>query len=76
MSIRIIDLFIMMRDAIIDLAEVRLEVAAIKAKIDNHGKNIELLFQYLDELLKKAEAPQDPEVRVPIGFRLGKGKKK
>jgi len=38
-----------------------------KKKIDNHDKNIELVFSYLDELIGKQENPIE---RKPIGFRI------
>ena len=33
----------------------------------NYGKNIELIFQYLDELLEKNEHPR---IRKQIGFTI------
>lgn len=53
-------------------AELRLEIEYIKKKVDNHGKNIELVFQYLDELLEKKE---NPKSRKQIGYKLPKKKK-
>jgi hypothetical protein len=53
-----------------DNTELRLEIEKIKKKIDNHDKNIEQVFQYLDELLDKKENPKD---RKQIGYKM-KGK--
>ncbi|MBC7475278.1 MAG: ORF6N domain-containing protein, partial [Candidatus Sericytochromatia bacterium] len=45
----------------------RLEVEKIKKKLDNQDKNMEIVFQYLDELLEKK---QEPKVdRKHIGFK-------
>ena len=42
---------------------LRLEIDEIKNKLQNYDKNIELVFQYLDELLEKKENPEPrPEV--------------
>lgn len=51
-----------------DNTEIRLEIEKIKGDLSNHGKNMEIVFQYLDELLKKQENPNPPRTR--IGFRL------
>src|ERR1035438_6759687 len=69
MSIRIIEVFIKMREMLSDNLELRLEIEHIKKKIDNHGKNIELVFQYLDELVEKKE---NPPQRKQIGFIVPK----
>lgn len=71
-SMRIIDVFILIKETLSSNAELRSEIEQIKQKIDNHGKNIELVFQYLDELLEKKE---NPEPRKQIGFALPKKKK-
>ncbi len=66
-SIRIIELFAKLRKMLASHTELRLEVEKIKKKIDNQDKNIELVFQYLDELLDKKESP-----RKKIGFKISK----
>ena len=72
-SMRIIDVFILLRETISNHTEIRLEIEQIKKKLHNYGKNIELVFQYLDELLEKKEQPKP---RKQIGFALPKSKKK
>ena len=66
-SIRIIEVFVKMREVILAHNEIRLEIEHIKKKINNHDKNIELVFQYLDELLMKKE---NPKTRTQIGYKL------
>ena len=53
-------------------SELRLEIEFIKKKVDTHGKNITLVFQYLDELLEKQESPKP---RKKIGYKLPNTKK-
>ena len=66
-SMRIIDVFVILRETLANHAELRLEIEQIKKKLNSHGKNIELVFQYLDELLEKRD---NPIPRVQIGFKV------
>ncbi len=72
-SMRIIDVFILLRETLANHTELRLEIEQIKKKLHNYGKNIELVFHYLDELSEKTEQPK-PE-RKQIGFIIPKRKK-
>ena len=65
-SMRIIDVFILLRETLSNHTEFRLEIEEIKNKLQNQSKNLELVFQYLDELLEKKENPQP---RKAIGFK-------
>ena len=64
-SMRIIDVFVLLRESILNQSELRLEIERIKQKLHNYGKNMEVVFQYLDELLVKKVKP-----RKRIGYRL------
>lgn len=68
-SIRIIDVFVQLREAFLDNTELRLAIEQIRKKTDNNTKNIEVVFQYLDELIEKKEG-QKP--RKKIGYKLPK----
>lgn len=70
-SIRIIELFVKLREALLTKTELRLEIEQIKDKLGNHSKNIELVFQYLDELLEK-----NPKPRKSIGYKITTKKKR
>jgi hypothetical protein len=70
-SIRIIEVLIKMRAMLMDSLTLKLDVEEIKNRLDNHDKNIELVFSYLDELLQKQE---NPEPRTPVGFKLNENK--
>ena len=65
-NIKIIRIFTKMRDLLSDNLSLRLEIEDIKKKVNNHDKNIELVFSYLDELIEKKE---NPEVRSKIGYK-------
>jgi len=52
-NIQIIRIFTRIRQMLMDNTELRLEIEKIKKKLDNHGKNMEIVFQYLDELIQK-----------------------
>lgn len=71
-SIKIIDVFVKLRQALSDNTELRLAIEEIKEKTYNNTKNIELVFQYLDELLEKKD---DPKPRKQIGFKIPAKKK-
>jgi hypothetical protein len=52
-SIRIIEIFVELRKFNLSYEDLRCEMERIKSKLDNHDKNVELLFSYFDELIKK-----------------------
>jgi hypothetical protein len=64
MNIAIMRAFIALRQMLLNNTELRLEIEYIKKKVDNHDKNIELVFHYLDELLEKKEKPTPPRKRI------------
>jgi len=65
-SFIIIDVFVKLRETILDNTELRLMIAEIKKKSENNTKNIELVFQYLDELLQKKD---NQGKRKQIGYK-------
>ena len=66
MSIRIIEIFVKMREAITDNLNIKLEIEEIKKNLSNQNKNIELVFSYLDKLLEKKE---NPKSITKIGYK-------
>jgi ORF6N domain len=66
MSIKIIELFVQMREILMLDLNIKLEIEEIKKKLSNHSKNIELVFNYLDELIEKKD---NKKVRPQIGFK-------
>jgi hypothetical protein len=66
MSIKIIEIFVSLREFLTDNLSAKLDIEEIKKKLVNHDKNIELVFTYLDELMEK----QDNKVeRNKIGYK-------
>ncbi len=66
MSIKIIEVFVKMSQMLTDTLVLKLDVEEIKRRLSNHDKNLELVFNYLDELMEKQEKPEE---RKLIGFR-------
>ena len=56
-NIRIIRVFTKIREMLTDNLNIKLEIEEIKKNLSNQNKNIELVFQYLDELIEKKEKP-------------------
>ena len=52
MSIRIIEIFVRLRKILTDNIELRLAIEKVQKKTENNTKNIEFVFQYLDELIE------------------------
>jgi len=55
LNIQIIRIFTRIRQMLMDNTELRLAIEKLVTKTDNNTKNIELVFQYLDELLEKKD---------------------
>lgn len=68
-NIQIMRIFTSIRKALTDNTELRLIIEEIRKKTDNNTKNIEVVFQYFDELLDKKEKIKP---RTQIGFKIGK----
>ena len=66
MNIQIIRVFTRIRGMLTDSLSMKLEIEEIKKKLSNHSKNIELVFNYLDELIDKKE---NNEPRKKIGYK-------
>lgn len=52
-NIQIIRVFTRIREMMMNYTELRIVFEEIRKKTENNTKNIELVFQYLDELLEK-----------------------
>lgn len=66
MSIKIIEVFVKLRQAFTDTVTIKLDIEKIKKKLDNQDKNMEIVFRYLDELIEKKENPSN---RNQIGYK-------
>lgn len=64
-NIQIMQIFTRFRQILADTQSLKLEIEEIKEKLKNQDKNIELVFNYLDELISKQEVQS---TRKRIGF--------
>ncbi len=70
-NIQIMRIFTKIRQALTDNTELRLAIEKLEKKTDNNTKNIEMVFQYIDELSsKKIKAAP----RKKIGYKVQKKK--
>ncbi len=69
--IQIVRLFTKLRKLLLDTTDLRMEIELIKKKLQDHKQNIELVFQYLDELIEK-ETKTKP--RKKLGLKLQRTK--
>lgn len=64
MSIRIIEIFVRLREMLNLYKDVAILIEQIENKLGKQDQKIELLFSYLNQFIQKEESP-----RVPIGFK-------
>lgn len=64
LNIQIMRIFAKVRQMLSETFGLKLEIEEIKQKLQNQDKNIELVFNYLDELITKKETS-----RKRIGFK-------
>ncbi len=67
MSIRIIEIFVRLREMIITHQDILKKLEALEGKISEHDEELKVLFMYLKNLLNPEYPP-----RVPIGFKSGR----
>src|SRR3989339_320738 len=65
-NLQIIRIFTRIRQMLMDNTDLRLEIEKIKTKLDSQGKNMELVFRYLDELIEKKS---ESKPRKRIGYK-------
>lgn len=65
-NIQIMRIFSKVRQMLLDTSEIKLDIIQIQKKLENHDKNIELVFSYLDELTEKEE---NQKPRTKIGYK-------
>lgn len=65
-NIQIMRIFTKLREMLTDNLNLKLEIEEIKKKLSNHSKNIDLVFNYLDELIEKKD---NEKPRPQIGYK-------
>jgi hypothetical protein len=72
-NIQIVRIFTRIRNLLSDNTELRLEVERIKKKIEHNKSNIELIFQYLDNLFDKKTSIK-PRKKLASAFQKRENK--
>jgi hypothetical protein len=65
-NIQIMRIFSKVRQMLLDTTDLKIDILQIQKKLENHDKNIELVFSYLDELSEKKE---NETPRTKIGYK-------
>jgi len=65
-NIQIMRIFTKVRKMLLDTTDLKIDILQIQKKLENHEKNIELVFSYLDELTQKKI---DEKPRTKIGYK-------
>lgn len=65
-NIQIMRIFTKVRQMLLDTTDIKVDILQIQKKLENHDKNIELVFSYLDELTEKKEKEAE---RTKIGYK-------
>ena len=65
-NIQIMRIFSKVRQMLLDTTDLKIDIMQIQKKLENHDKNIELVFSYLDALTEKKE---DVKPRKKIGYK-------
>ena len=65
-NIQIMRIFSKVRQMLLDTTDLKIDILQIQKKLENHDKNIELVFSYLDELSEKKE---NEKPRTKIGYK-------
>ena len=63
-SIRVIEIFVKMRELLLTHKDILLQLDKMEKKLTGHDEHIQLIFQYLKQLLNPPQTP-----RNKIGFR-------
>lgn len=65
MSIRIIEVFVKLRELLLSHKDIQLLVEQVENKLIKQDQKIELLFTYLNKFIEKDDKP-----RTPIGYKI------
>jgi hypothetical protein len=68
-SIKIIEIFVQLREMLADNSILRNAIGKLEEKTDHNTKNIELVFQYINQLI---EEKNSQTVRESLGYKLSK----
>jgi hypothetical protein len=74
MSVRILEVFIKMRDMLTAHKEILSKIEKIIEKLDEHDDQILLIFKYLQQLEQSRQQQEEQVNRKMIGFRKGENR--
>lgn len=60
MSIRIIEIFVKLREMVLTNKDILLKLEQMENKFTSYDKELELIFKYLKELLNPPQMPREP----------------
>jgi hypothetical protein len=69
MGIRIIEVFVKMREMMLNHAELFAQLEETRRMVSGHDDQIKVIFEYLQQLEKEKHAKADPSDRKRIGYR-------
>ncbi len=72
MSIRIIEVFVKMREMLLTHKDLILKLEQIERTVSSHDDQIVVLFEYIKKLLEEKEARDEQSHRKRIGFKKDK----
>ncbi len=72
-NIEIVRAFTRIRQVLTENTDLRLAIEKLEKKTENNTLNIELVFQYLDELLEKKD---NQKPRKQIGYKISRKKRR
>jgi hypothetical protein len=70
MSIRIIQVFVRMREMLTAHKELFVQLEALRQKVSGHDEQIELIFDYLGKLEQNRRQELEQQDRKRIGYKL------
>jgi len=73
-NIQIMRIFSKVRQMLLDTTDLKIDILQIQKKLENHDKNIELVFSYLDELSEKKKR-SNQEQKLVTKSKLTKGRR-
>ena len=70
MSIKIIEVFVKVREMLLTHKEVLLRLEKIEHSVTNHDQNIQVIFEFLKQLEETNQQQQEQMKRKRIGYKL------
>ena len=69
MSIRILEVFIKMREMLTTHKEILVKIEKIIKKLSEHDEQLLIIFKYLEQLEQAKKQEKEHQNRIRIGFR-------